>query len=122
MIELPEDLERDCESTHAAVGQTGDFSNFAHGIGGTATIVDDCTIRLDDFTFDGQGVNVQIYGGLGGAYEAGFSMSPDIRRQGGYEGETLFFQLPEDRTLDDLDGVSVWCVPVGINFGDARFE
>jgi hypothetical protein len=98
------------------------FRTFSHQVAGMATVVDDCTIRLDDFDFDGLGVNVQIYGGVGGAYENGFSMSEDIRRNPPYDGETLTFQLPPDRTLDDLDGVSVWCVPVGINFGDARFE
>lgn len=112
----------DCGSTHPLVDSTAMFNTFAHQVGGTATVVDDCTIRLDDFTFDGQGVNVQLYGGLAGAYANGFSMSGDLRRSPGYAGESLTFTLPEGVTLDDLDGVSVWCVPVGINFGDARFE
>lgn len=118
----PEMGTRDCEATHPSVGSTAMFTTFAHRVAGRATIVDDCTIRLDDFVFDGQGVDVQLYGGIDGAYAAGFSMSNDLRRSPGYEGETLTFTLPEGRTLDDLDGVSVWCVPVGINFGDARFE
>ena len=112
----------DCASTHALVGSEATFETFAHQVGGTATVVDDCTIRIDDFTFDGQGVNVQLYGGLAGAYAQGFSMSGDLRRSPGYAGESLTFTLPEGTTLDDLDGVSIWCVPVGINFGDARFE
>jgi len=119
---LPDDLERDCPSTHPRVGATGTFRDLFHDVGGTATVVDDCTIEISDFSFDGTGVNVQFYGGQAGDYRGGFSMSPDIRRAGGYDGETLFVQLPEGQTLDDLDGISVWCVPVGVNFGDAVFE
>lgn len=112
----------DCASSHPLVGSVATFEGFSHQVGGTATVVDDCTIRLDEFTFDGQGVNVQLYGGLDGAYQDGFSMSGDLRRSPAYAGESLTFTLPAGVTLDDLDGVSVWCVPVGINFGDARFE
>lgn len=118
----PEAPMRECGSTHPSVGATATFSTFAHQVAGTATVIDDCTIRLDDFVFDGQGVNVQLYGGLDGDYAGGFSMSGDLRRSPAYDGETLSFSLPADRTLDDLDGVSIWCVPVGINFGDARFD
>ena len=32
---------RECDSTHAKVGQTMQFSNLFHDVGGTATIVDD---------------------------------------------------------------------------------
>jgi hypothetical protein len=30
--------------------------------------------------------------------------------------------LPEGRTLDELDGISIWCVAVGVDFGSGRFE
>ncbi len=113
---------RDCGTTHSKVGQTGAFSTFAHQVSGFATIVDDCTIELTNFFFDGQGINVQLYGALNGNYAGGFSMSEDLRQQGGYQDVTLRFQLPEDKTLDDLDGVSIWCVPVGASFGDTLLE
>ena len=113
---------RDCPTTHPKIGQVATLSRFAHQVGGTATIVDDCTIRIDDFTFDGQGIDVRFYSGLGGDYSGGFSMSEtDLRRDSGYQGETVFAQLPEGRILDELDGISVWCVPVGVSFGDGLF-
>lgn len=111
----------DCTSDHPKVGQVAQLRNFSHDIGGQAIIVDDCTIRIENFTFDGAGINVQLYGATGGDYDNGFSMSGDLRRAGGYNGETLTFTLPEGRTLDDVDGVSVWCVPVGVSFGDGLF-
>ena len=111
-----------CGATHPKVGQTAILQEAFHDVGGTAEILDDCTIEIRDFTFDGTGVNVQLYGGLGGNYGAGFSMRDDIRRDEPYAGETLTLTLPAGVTLDDLDGVSVWCVPVGIDFGSGMFQ
>ncbi len=115
---------RPCESTHPKIGQVAELSTFAHQVSGTAVIVDDCTIRLDDFVYDGAGIDVRFYGGLGGNYAAGFSMSEeDLRRPEGYDGtETVYAQLPEGRTLDEIDGISVWCVPVSQSFGDGLFR
>lgn len=115
---------RECDSTHPKIGQVASLSTFAHQVSGTAVIVDDCTIRIDDFVYDGAGVDVRFYGGLGGDYARGFSMSEeDLRRPEGYDGtEAVYAQLPEALTLDDLDGISVWCVPVAASFGDGLFQ
>jgi mono/diheme cytochrome c family protein len=114
---------RECDATHPDIGKSAQLSKFAHNVGGTATIIDDCTVEITNFTYDGQGIDVRFYGGLGGNYSAGFSMSTeDLRRSDGYSGETVYAQLPEDRTLDDIDGLSVWCVPVGASFGDGLFQ
>ncbi len=115
---------RECDVTHPKVGQVAELQTFAHQVSGTAVIVDDCTVRVDNFIFDGGGIDVRFYGGVGGNYEAGYSMSQeDLRRAGGYDGtETVYAQLPEGRTLDELDGISVWCVPVAASFGDGLFR
>lgn len=112
-----------CARSHPSVGKRGTFRTLAHGVMGTARVVDDCTIVLEDFRYDGGGIDVQVYGGLGGDYDppVGFSLSEDLLGQR-FEGETLTLRLPAGRTLDELDGVSIWCVAVGANFGDALFE
>jgi mono/diheme cytochrome c family protein len=110
-----------CAATHAKVGDRAEFVMEFHGVGGTATVVDDCTIEISDFAYDGNGIDVRIYGGLGGDYHGGFAMSDDLLKPGGYLGETIQAVLPVDKTLDDLDGLSVWCVDVGVSFGEARF-
>lgn len=109
----------DCVATHPLVGATGALSTFAHDVSGTVRVVDDCTIVIEDFHYDGRGIDVRIYAGLGGDYDAGFAISRDLLRATPYAGETLVLTLPAGRTLDDLDGVSVWCVDVGVSFGDA---
>ena len=67
---------------------------------------------------------MRFYSGLGGDYRGGFSMSEaDLRRPNGYDGtEPVFARLPEGRSLDELDGISVWCVPVAASFGDGLFS
>lgn len=115
---------RECDATHPKIGQEAVLSTFAHQVSGVAVIVDDCTIRVDDFVYDGAGVDVRFYGAVGGEYENGFSMSEqDLRRPEGYDGtEIVYAQLPEGRTLDEIDGISVWCVPVAASFGDGLFQ
>lgn len=49
------------------------------------------------------------------------TVTPVSRRRVPYSGETVYAQLPSSRSLDEFDGLSVWCVPVGISFGDGRF-
>jgi len=111
-----------CGASHPLVGATAVLEENFHDVGGIAEVIDDCTIEIRDFTFDGTGVDVRLYGGLGGNYEDGFPMGDDLLRAGGWHGETLTFTLPEGRTLDELNGVSVWCVPVGVDFGSGTFE
>jgi len=40
----------------------------------------------------------------------------------GYDNASFTLTLPESITLDDFNGVSVWCVPVGTSFGDGIFQ
>jgi cytochrome c553 len=115
------DLPSNCPATHPHVGWIADLDSIFHGVGGRAEIVDDCTIVIHDFTYDGTGIDVRIYGGLGGDYDDGFAMTEDLLLPGGYDGVLLEAVLPEGRTLDDLDGISVWCVDVGVDFGSGTF-
>ena len=103
------------------MGQTATLSG-RNRVGGTATIVDNCTIQIDNFNFDGGGIDVRIYGGLNGNYDDGFSMGTNLVRSSGYFGETLTVQLPPGRTLDEVDGISVWCIPIEVSFGEGTFE
>ncbi len=112
---------RGCGVTHPMVGSTAQLQANSHNVGGTATIVDDCTIEITGFNFDGEGIDVQMYGGFEGMYENGFSMSENLVRPEPYLGGTIRFTLPDGFTMDDVGGVSVWCVPVGADFGSGTF-
>jgi len=111
----------ECASTHPKIGQQATLSTIAHRVEGVATIVDDCTIRIDAFSFDGGGINIRVYGGDGEFLQSGFSMSDNLLNQV-FNNDTLTVKLPSDRTLDDIDRISIWCVPVRTSFGDGVFR
>jgi len=111
-----------CTSVHAKVGWTATLTANFHGVTGTAEIVDDCNIVITGFGFDGTGIDVLLYGAQNGSWALGFAMTGNLLLPGGYDGDTLIANLPANRTFDDLDGVSVWCDPVGIDFGSGTFS
>jgi len=114
------DAQTGCGSTHAMVGSTLTFETIAHSVAGTATVVDDCTIDFDGFSFDGGGIDVRVIGGAGGNYAAGASLSINLVGEAFTMGEARV-SLPGGVSLDDFDGLSIWCVPVGFSFGDGTF-
>jgi hypothetical protein len=105
------------------VGQTGELSTLAHSVSGTATIVDDCTIEITNFNYDGGGIIVEVYAGIDEDYQppVGFAISDNIFGTR-FENQTFTVQLPTNKTLDDLNGISIWCSDVGVSFGDSLFN
>lgn len=113
-----------CTATNSKIGQTAQFSTLFHDVTGTATIIDDCTIDLTGFSFDGGGIDVRIYVGNNGQFRenaGGFAISEDLVGIA-YSGNTLRLTLPAGRSLDDFDSISVWCVAVGVSFGTGFFQ
>lgn len=115
-----EDVSSGCDATHEKVGWTTELSNRFHDVGGSAEIVDNCTIRVTNFTYDAQGIDVRFYGAQGTDFDNGFPISDDLVRGEPYNGETLTITFDPSR-LDELDSISVWCVDVGVDFGSGTF-
>ena len=76
------------------------------------------------FFFDGNGITVEVYVAEDvDSFASGTPISGNLYNfPTGYNDETLSFTLPEDKTMDDLNSISVWCVTVGISFGDGVFS
>ena len=113
-----------CTMESEKIGQTASLRRFFHDVAGTATIVDDCTVEITGFSFDGGGIDVRIYAGNDGNFfqsQGGFALSEDLVGIA-YNENTLRLTVPEGRSLDDFDSISVWCVAVGISFGTGFFE
>jgi hypothetical protein len=110
-----------CTKTSAKVGQTAVLSTRSHLVSGTATVLDDCTIEIKNFNYDGLGLpDVFVYGGKGGNYAAGFPIGNNLfgtRRT----NETIRVTL-KTGDLDKLDGISIWCIGAGVSFGDGLFK
>lgn len=109
-----------CEKTHPKVGQVATLSTRSHGVSGKATVIDNCTLEIRNFSYDGLGLSkVFVYGGLGGNYVAGFPIGPNLRGTV-FANQTLTVTLAAG-DLDKLDGISIWCTDANANFGDGKF-
>lgn len=94
----------------------------AHRAEGVATIVDERTIRVDYFTYDGTAPAVYFYLGetdTHGDFVRGIPIGPELERA--YDDETVTVQLPEGQTLDGYGAISVWCAEFDVNFTSASF-
>ena len=111
-----------CTSEHPLVGRQAEFETRFHGVAGLVRIVDDCTIRISGFNYDGQGPQVYFYGALDGRYSAEQAFIIGERLDGTvYVNDELVLTLPAGSTLDEMNGISVWCADFDINFGSAEF-
>lgn len=110
-------------ATHPLVGTVRELTTRSHAVSGTVTILDDRTIEVSNFVYDGGGPSVFFYTGTDGNYTTsgggraiGEMLNGRVRN-----GETVILTLPDDVTLDDFNGLSVWCDIFNISFGDVAF-
>jgi hypothetical protein len=112
---------RNCATDSTKMGYTGTFSTLAHNVSGTATVIDNCTIEISMFNFDGAAPNVRFYAGVNGNFSGAEAFGINERIDGrSYSNETIILTLPEGKFVDDFDSLSVWCVEFQANFGDLR--
>lgn len=112
-----------CAATHPLAGRDLQLTTRSHGVRGTVRIVDDCTIVISGFSYDGAGRTVELYGSIGGSYASGRALSRDILRPSKpYVDAQLVVRLPTPLKVADLDGLSVWCSDVNVSFGDVAFR
>jgi hypothetical protein len=111
-----------CTTEHEKVGHSGFFNTLAHNVSGKATIIDDCTIEINQFSYDGGGPDVYFYGAKEHQYDGiqAFPLGQQINGQT-YNNASIIIQLPKNKSLDDLTGLSVWCVDFSANFGQMEF-
>lgn len=111
-----------CTTTHEKVGHSGFFNTFAHNVSGKATIIDDCTIEITQFSYDGGGPDVYFYGAKNHQYanEEAFPIGQQINGKT-FDNASIIIKLPQNKSLDDLSGISVWCVDFAANFGQMEF-
>ncbi len=109
-----------CGKTSSKIGQIATLQTRAHGVTGTAKVIDNCTIELTNFNYDGGGLpDVFAYGGKAGNYAAGFAIGKNLFGTK-VNNATMTLTLKEG-DLSNLDGLSIWCVRAGVSFGDGLF-
>lgn len=120
--ELGQNNLSSCTKEHETIGHTGFFSTFAHNVSGKATIIDDCTIEISQFSYDGGGPDVYFYGAIDHEYTSvdAFPMGQKLNGKI-FDNARIFIKLPQNKSLDDLNGLSVWCTEFEANFGQVEF-
>lgn len=115
-------ISENCTADHPFVGRVRQLSSLAHGVSGEVVVLDDCTLEVTNFSYDGRGPSVYFYGGQGEVYigEDAFSIGPRLNGRP-WQNETVTLAIPAGKTLDDFDSLSVWCFEVNANFGDVYF-
>ena len=115
-------LSAPAQSTYPRAGWETHLTVLAHGVTGTATIVDERTIRLTHFRYDGAAPDMFVYVGTNlssAAFINGLQVSPRLTRA--YTNETYVVQLPVGQTLDGWNSISIWCRIVQGSFGWGTF-
>jgi hypothetical protein len=115
----------EAQLTSPQIGSQATLSRIAHNVSGTVTIVDENTIQVDDFTYDGGGLSVYFYLGQADtrqSFLSGLQIGPQLLgRAFNGNGPPLVIDLPAGQTLQGWNAVSVWCVTVGMSFGSGTF-
>ena len=107
--------------TSAKVGKSLNLSTLGHNVSGKATVVDDCTIQLTNFNYDGGGLpDVYVWGAKGGNYGNGFRIGSNLFGTPRSNATVLVSLQAGD--IDKLDGISIWCEGARVSFGDGVFN
>lgn len=108
---------------YARAGWETHLTQLGHGVKGTVTIVDERTLRLTHFSYDGFAPDMFVYLATNQTTAAflngSLTASPRLTRA--YTNETYVVQLPEGQTLDGWNSVSIWCRAVQTSFGWGTF-
>jgi hypothetical protein len=105
-----------------AVGWTAELVGTAHDVAGTATITDEQTIELTDFTFDGGGLNARFFLLVDGEdFHRDLELSDNLVGTA-FDAESLTLDLPAGTSFTDFNLLTFWCIPAGVSFGTGVFE
>lgn len=125
---LNQPMPSSCGNDHEKVGYSGNFSTLFHDVSGKVTILDNCTLQVENFNYDATAPVVYFYGDIspissGVDSGTGFNIGEILRDDSvAYVNDSITLKLPNNRTLDDLEYLSVWCVDFLANFGDLQFQ
>lgn len=100
----------------------GQLSTLFHNVSGGVYAIDDTTIEVRQFWFDGQAPATYFRSGTGAVNGNGFRLCilPECngRNLGEFRGQTLRLQLPQGQTVANMDFLTVWCEEFVVSFGD----
>ncbi len=106
-------------------GWSATLSRRSHNTGGTVTVVDNDTLRVDNFTYDGGGLDVLFYLGreeTNASFREGLPIGEQLLGQV-FDGTQppLLIDLPDGESISNWGAISLWCVDVYVSFGNGTF-
>lgn len=103
------------------VGWIAEFTTHFHDTAGTAEILDESTIEIRDFVFDGQGINAKLFlANDGAAFTEDYPLSDNLVGTPS-DGDTLTLTIPDQAEFENWNLITLWCIPAGASFGDGVF-
>lgn len=115
-------------ASYPRAGWQATLSTFAHGVRGTVTIVDADTFRVDNFFYDGGGIDVHFIlaaSNNNSVFSTARLVADSLPVPGfrgtPYNGGSVTIDLPAGNTLDGYNAISLWCIPASANFGSGTF-
>lgn len=115
-------------------GWVADFgTGNAHRVGGKVRVLDEDTLQMENFQYDGGGIAVALYlikatgqnfssaEGRAGVTILNFTLGECYGLNSTCTDGNFTVDIPERFNLSDYTHISVWCVPVGVSFGHGRF-
>jgi hypothetical protein len=105
------------------VGWLAELEEHFHGVGGTAEIVDESTLEIRDFRFDGKGIDARLFlVRAGEAFDDSVELSDSLIRDDPYDNETLTLEIPAGADWSSWNLLTLWCIPAAVSFGDGAFH
>lgn len=99
----------------------GDFQNPIHEVNGTVYVVNETTLFIKDFIYDGQGPDAHFWAGDTDQPSPRGYIVPDETGSEGvlsrYSNQDLVITLPEGKTFKDIKWFAVWCRKFAALFG-----
>ncbi len=101
---------------------TATLNGAFHDVGGQVSLLDNGVIVIENFTFDGGGINVRAILSTSLNYDNYTVLSGNLLRDTAYDGTIMRFLVPDTFANAQTLYLSIWCVPVSVSFGSATFS
>ena len=104
------------------IGWIAELRTHHHDVAGTAEIIDENTIEIRDFTYDGGGINSRFYLLADGEdFHKDYELTDNLVGDE-YNNDVLTIQIPDQAEFENWNLITLWCVPAAVSFGDAVFK
>ena len=104
------------------VGWSAELIGEQHDVAGLAVIVDERTIEVQDFVYDGGGINSRLYLLADGEdFHRTWELTDNLVGAP-FSGDTLTVDIPDDAPFEEWNLITIWCVPAAVSFGAGVFQ